>query len=119
MTPLRTSATSLVALGALTALMLAGSTADAGDWGEGARITPATSRCAAFGHGFVDLGDGTCGRAGSHVRVQLGARQVAGDSWSAGTSTANLRSEGPEFMPGVGDSHQLRVRNGLQTLSPY
>ena len=119
MTPLRTPASSLVALGALTTLMLAGSTADAGDWAEGARITTAASRCASFGPGFVDLGDGTCARASNHVRVQLGMRPVASGGWAGTTSSATLRSEGAEFMPGVGASHQLRVRNGLQTLSPY
>ena len=106
---------------ALGALIAAASTARAGDYVDGTpRITPATSRCAAFGPGFVDMGNGTCTRVNSHIRVEFGVRRAMNEAWSGGgTSSATLRSDGIEMVPGVGVSHQLRVRNTLQTLSPY
>ena len=119
MTLLRTPASSL-ALGALVAVTLAGTTADAGDYVDGAPITIAASRCAGYGPGFVDVGNGTCVRTSSHVRVEFGTLHASSDGWSGGgASSATLRSEGSEFMPGVGASHQLRVRSGLQSLSPF
>ncbi len=109
---------SSLALGALAAAALACTTAKAGDFGDGARISPAASRCAEFGPGFVDMGDGTCSRANSHVHVEFGTRRVGSEAWSGnGASSAELRSQGVEVVPGVG--HQLRVRNQLQVLSPY
>ncbi|VVB42079.1 protein of unknown function [Beijerinckiaceae bacterium RH AL1] len=115
----RTPASTL-AFGALVAVTLAGSTAEAGDYVEGAQIVPATNRCAAFGPGFVDMGNGACLRADNHVHVEFGTRRAAMPSWSGGSaSSAELRSEGIEIMPGVGTSHQLRVRNGLQTYDRY
>ena len=116
---LRTPASSL-ALSALVAATLAGTTADAGDYVDGAPIAVGTSRCTALGPGFVDMGNGTCARTSSHVRVEFGTLHASRDAWTGGaTANAALHSEGPEFMPGVGASHQLRVRSGLQTLSPF
>lgn len=115
----RTPASTL-ALSALVAATLAGSTARAGDFVDGAQVTPATNRCAPFGPGFVDVGNGACMRADNHVHVEFGTRRAANPSWDGGSaSSAELRSEGVEIMPGVGTSHQLRVRNGLQTFDRY
>ncbi len=114
------SPASTLAFGALFAASLAGSTARAGDLVDGARITPATNRCAAFGPGFVDVGNGACLRADNHVHVDFGVRHASNPAWGNGSaSSAELRSEGVEIMPGVGTSHQLRVRNGLQTFDHY
>lgn len=111
---------STLALGAIVAAALAGTTAEAGDLVDGARVMPATSRCAMFGPGFADMGNGTCMRAENHVRVELGTHHAASEAWStSGTSSAELRSEGLEMMPGVGTSRQLRVRNGLQSYDRY
>ena len=111
-------------LGALVAASLAatlaGSTARAGDFVDGAQITPATNRCAAFGPGFVAVGNGTCMRAENHIHVEFATRRASNPTWGNGAaSSAELRSEGVEIMPGVGTSHQLRVRNGLQTFDRY
>ena len=115
----RTPASTL-ALGALVAASLAGTTARAGDFVDGAQITPATNRCAAFGPGFVDVGNGACLRADNHVHVDFGTRRVATPSWGNGSaSSAELRSEGIEIVPGVGTSHQLRVRHDLQSFDHY
>lgn len=66
------------------------------------------------------MGNGACLRADNHVHVEFGTRRAAMPSWSGGSaSSAELRSEGIEIMPGVGTSHQLRVRNGLQTYDRY
>ena len=123
MTLSRTPATT-AALSALfavaSAAALAATTAEAGDLVDGARITPATNRCAVFGPGFADMGNGTCVRTDSHVRVGFGTHRAASEMWTtSGTSSAELRSEGSEMMPGVGTSHQLRVRNGLQSFDRY
>lgn len=111
---------STLALSAIVAAALAATTAEAGDLVDGVRLMPATSRCAMFGPGFADTGNGTCVRADNHVRVEQGTHHAASEAWStSGTSSAELRSEGIEMMPGIGASHQLRVRNGLQTYDRY
>ena len=115
----RTPASTL-ALGAFVAASLAASNASAGDYVDGARITPATNRCAAFGPGFVEIGNGACMRADNHVHVEFGTRRASNPSWATGSaSSADLRSEGVEIMPGVGTSHQLRVRHDLQNFDRY
>lgn len=123
MTLSRTPASSLALsalFGASLAAALAATTAEAGDLVDGAKLVPATSRCTVFGPGFTDLGNGTCMRADNHVRVELGTHRAASEAWTtSGTSSAALRSEGIEIMPGVGTSHQLRVRNGLQSYDRY
>ena len=107
---------STLALSAIVAAALAATTAEAGDLIEGARVIPATSHCAMFGPGYADMGNGTCVRAENHFRVQLGIHRAASEAWTtSGTSSAELRSEGIETTPGIGTSHQLRVRNGLQS----
>ena len=85
---------------------------------DGNRILPATSHCADFGPGFVDMGNGTCGRASSHVRV--GTRNANANAWSTdGTSNAGLRSDSRGMVPGAGDATHLRVRSGLDPLSLF
>ena len=119
MTLSRTPASTL-ALSALVACALAATTAEAGDLVDGARVVPAADRCAMFGPGFADMGNGTCTRAESHVRVQFGTHRAASEAWiTSGTSSAALHSEGSEMMPGVGTSHQLHVRNALQSYDRY
>ena len=79
-------------------------------------IREAANRCADFGPGFVDMGNGTCARSSGHVRV--GTRNA--DAWATdGTSNAGLRSDSPGMLRGAGDSGHLRVRSGLESLSPF
>ena len=79
----------------------------------------AAKRCAAYGPGYVDMGHGTCGRV--HVRVESGTRAVNANTWNAGgaTSSAALRSDGRGMVPGAGLSTHLRVRDGLESFSPF
>ena len=111
------------ALGAvIAATLVASPSVQAGEYIETtSTVRPAASRCAGFGPGFVDVGNGTCARVSGHIRVEFGVRQAGNEAWAAsgGASSATLRSDGDEMMPGVGASHQLRVRNALQTVSPY
>ena len=82
------------------------------------RILPAASHCADFGPGFVDMGNGTCGRASNHVRV--GTRNANASAWATdGTSNAGLRSDARGMVPGAGDATHLRVRSGLDPLGLF
>lgn len=82
------------------------------------RILPAASHCADFGPDFVDMGNGTCGRASSHVRV--GTRNANASAWTTdGTSHAGLRSDSHGMVPGAGGATHLRVRSGLDPLSLF
>ena len=115
---LRNSASFALA-GALVTLAVTGSgTASAGD--EAARSAP-SHRCAAYGAGFVDVGNGLCGRVSSHVRVDMGPSHAALNGWSApqATSTAGMRTDGAGMVPGAGAMQHLRVRNGLDTYDPF
>ncbi len=80
------------------------------------------SRCALYGPGFADLGDGTCARiigeeggGSGHVRVDLGSRASPADArtWSMGTTAnAALRTDGLGMLPGAADAQHLRVQGG-------
>ena len=100
----------------LSSAALAGQ--DSGAYVGTSRILPAASRCADFGPEFVDMGNGTCGRASNHVRV--GTRNANVNAWSTdGTSNAGLRSDSRGMVPGAGDATHLRVRSGLDPLSLF
>ena len=62
-------------------------------------------RCAIYGSGFVDLGNGTCGRtARAHISDASGG-------WNGGgASNAGLRSDGLGMLPGAGNARHLRVQ---------
>ncbi len=78
--------------------------------------------CAQFGLGFVDLGNGVCGRrVTAHVRVYVGTRNAAieqtANPWvTSGTASAALRTD--SMVPGVTVTH-LRVHGGLDSLNPF
>ena len=115
----RNHASSLL-LGTLAAVSMAAGPAFAGDTIDGAQIAHAANRCAVFGPGFVDMGDGTCSRVSEHVRVDLGMRDAGGDTWTtSGTSSATLRSDGLGMLPGASESRHLRVRSGLESYNPF
>ena len=82
-------------------------------------LVQAAERCAAYGPGYIDMGHGTCGRV--HVRVENGTRAASANPWNAGgtTSSAALRGDGVGMVPGAGVSTHLRVRNGLESYSPF
>ena len=89
----------------------------AGDYGDGT-LSRTTDRCSAYGAGFIDMGNGTCRRA--QVRVEGQTRNANVNAWGAnGTSSTALRSDGLGMLPGIGDSSRLRVRNGLESYSPF
>ena len=92
--------------------------ARAGGYSDTGGIVEAADRCAAYGQGYIDMGHGTCGRV--HVRVESGTRAANANPWSTGaTSSAALRSDGLGMVPGAGVSTHLRVRNGLESYSPF
>lgn len=92
--------------------------AGAQDRGEG-RVG---NRCALYGPGFADGGNGTCVRiiggengGRGRVRVDLGSRggPVDAEPWSAGTrANAALRTDGLGMLPGAADAQHLRVQGG-------
>lgn len=107
---------SVVLLGIVGSTSLA-EQAQAGD-ARDAQIVHAADRCADYGLGFLDLGRGNCGR--THVRVDGGLRNANSNFWtSSGTSSAALRSDGLGMLPGAGDLSHLRVRNNLESYSPF
>ena len=125
MIPFRNSASFALA-GALVTFALAGSTdASAGD--DVAHPAPSVDRCGVYGPGFVDVGNGVCGRVSGHVRVDLGPSHAALNTWTApnGTSTAGIRTDGAGMVagsgmvPGAGAMQHLRVRNGLDSYDPF
>jgi hypothetical protein len=82
-------------------------------------MVQAAERCATYGAGYIDMGHGTCGRV--HVRVDTITRNGNAGAWTAGgtTSSAALRSDGAGMVPGAGIATHLRVRNGLDSYSPF
>ena len=84
-------------LGTLAAVTVASTTAFPGD------ISRIADRCAVYGSGFVDLGNGTCGQVGQ-ARV--------GDSrgWTGGAASAGYRSDGLGMLPGAGNARHLHVQ---------
>ncbi len=89
----------------------------AGDSLEGS-LVKAAERCATYGPGYIDMGHGACGRV--HVRVESATRNAASNPWATGTtSSAALRTDGLGMVPGAGDSTHLRIRDGLESYSPF
>ena len=83
-----------LALGALAAMT---STAVGGE------VVTIADRCAVYGSGFVELGNGTCGsRRTDDVRNGV---------WTGtGASNAGLRSDGLGMLPGAGNARHLRIQ---------
>ncbi len=84
--------TSLV-LATLTSATLTSTSAFSGD------VARMADRCAIYGQGFVDLGNGTCARV-QDLRT-----------WSGGSaSNAGLRTDGQGMLPGAGNARHLRIQ---------
>ena len=81
-------------LGTLATVTMASMGAFAGD---AIRIE---DRCAVYGPGGVDFGNGTCGQ----TRIN-GTR-----AWNGGTASAGLRSDGLGMLPGAGNARHLHVQ---------
>lgn len=110
----RNCASSLLLGAVAAALAISGARAE-----DGSARTEA-GRCSDFGAGYIDMGNGTCGRIGGHVRVPLGARTASQNGWNGvGTSNAAMRSYDTGAVPAAGASPHLRVRSGLAPLSPF
>lgn len=84
-------------LGTLATATLASTAAFSGD------VVRIADRCAAYGSGFVDLGNGTCGQVGQ-------ARIGEARGWTGGAASAGYRSDGLGMLPGAGNAHHLRVQ---------
>jgi hypothetical protein len=106
-----------LALAALALTSLPGESVAAGEFADAAPVTRIGDTCARFGNGFVDVGNGVCGRVSGHVRVYVGTRSVTVNPWAGnGTSSAALRSDG--MVPGAEVTH-LRVHGGLDSFDPF
>ena len=91
-------------------------TVDAG--GAGSRI----GGCAIYGPGFIDMGNGICGRVAmsgpvtvdGRMRIDPGSRTLYyGQAWPAnGTASAELRSDRLGMMPGISNARHLRIEGG-------
>ena len=118
--------TSCLVLGALVVAPLTASSVAAGDYIDGTPINVIpvnriADHCSQFGQGFLDMGNGVCGRVTAHVRVYVGTRNAAlnptVNPWAtAGTSTAAMRADG--MVPGAEVTH-LRVRGSLDSFDPF
>ena len=84
-------------LGTLATATMASTVAFSGD------VVRIGDRCAVYGPGFVDLGNGTCRQLG-HARI--------GDAraWTGGAASAGLRSDGLGMLPGAGNARHLHVQ---------
>ena len=112
MIPIRTFPSALV-LGAI-ALSCAGAAHGA----ETGGITQAADRCAFYGPGFVDLGNGSCGQVMINGRVRVDDGRQPSSNWpTSGTATAALRSDGLGMLPGAAGAQHLRIQSG--SIDPY
>ena len=84
-------------LGTLASAAMASTAAFSGD------IVRIADRCAIYGPGFIDLGNGTCGQIG-------GSRIGQTRGWNGGTASAGLRSDGLGMLPGAGNARHLHVQ---------
>lgn len=110
------SRTSLVCAAALMAMPLASAARADGVLRIG------SERCAVYGQGFVDLGEGVCGRvtireqepaAAGRMRIDPGSRDGYSGVWTGGgTSNAALQSASPGMLPGISNARHLRIDNG-------
>lgn len=85
-----------MALGTFAVAIVASPAAFSGD------VVRIADRCAVYGPGFVDLGNGACGQVG---RARIGDNR----GWGAAAS-AGLRSDGLGMLPGVGNARHLHVQ---------
>ena len=84
-------------LGTLAATSMASTAAFSGD------MIRIADRCAVYGPGFVDLGNGTCG--------QVSQARTGSSAWIGGVaSNAGLRSDGVGMLPGAGNARHLRIQ---------
>ena len=122
------NATASLLASILVTLAAASQGAVAGEY-EDTPHAQSLNRCAAYGPGVVEIGNGVCGRVtgrvDSHIdtrlRVDMGASHAALNTWSAttGTSNAAMRTDGVGMLPGASDTQHLRVRNGLDSYNPF
>lgn len=84
-------------LGALATAAMASTTAFSGD------VVRIADRCAVYGAGFVDLGNGTCGQVG---------QAPVGDArnWTGSAASAGYRTDGLGMLPGAGNARHLHVQ---------
>ncbi len=81
-------------LGTLATATMASTAAFTGD------VIRITDRCAVYGPGVVDLGNGTCGQSKINDAFK----------WNGGTASAGLRSDGLGMLPGAGNARHLHVQ---------
>lgn len=106
-------------LGAMAAVSIAG-VASAGEYVGGRVITRIGDRCTQLGEGFVDVGNGICGRVNRSLRIYVGPRNAPANAWSGGgTASAAMRTDGMGMLPGVTSTQHLRVRGNLDSYSPF
>ena len=112
------SCPSFLLIGGVLAALGVVTTAHADGSGEVIRVA---AHCDVFGPGYVDVGNGYCGRvviggqSGSTGHVRIDQPSHAGtNSWSqpAGTSNAALRSDTTGMLPGISDAQHLRIGSG-------
>ena len=70
-----------------------------------AGVIKVADRCAVYGPGFVDVGNGACGRVAT---ARIG--DASHGSWTSGASNAGLRSDGLGMLPGAGNARHLRIQ---------
>lgn len=83
--------------GTLATATMASTVTFAGD------VVRIADRCAVYGPGFTDLGNGSCGQVG---QTRIGVSR----DWGGGTAPAGLRSDGLGMLPGAGNARHLRVQ---------
>ena len=84
-------------LGTLATATMASTAAFSGD------VVQIADRCAVYGPGLVDLGNGTCGQVG---QGRIGDTRA----WTGGAASAGYRSDGLGMLPGAGNARHLRVQ---------
>ena len=113
------SCPSFLLIGGLCAVVGAMTPARADEVGGVIRIA---NRCDVYGPGFVDVGNGYCGRVviggqSGPARIEQPSRTgSAGWIQPGGTSNAALRSETTGMLPGISDAQHLRIQSGA---NPY
>ena len=116
------SCPSFLLIGGLLATVGCMTPAHADEAGEVIRVA---TRCDVYGPGFVDVGNGYCGRVviggqsgpAARTRIEQPPQPVRTDGWTQpGTSNAALRSESAGMLPGISGAQHLRIQGGTD---PY